>query len=100
MRLLVIKAISHAVEHENRAAAREFNVNESMVLKWRKQEDVLCPVKKTKLCFREHKARWPQLEDKTEQWGIKQRTAGRSVSTVSIRLKVTAVAPDLEINNF
>ncbi|TWW78030.1 hypothetical protein D4764_11G0001510 [Takifugu flavidus] len=36
-----LKAISHAVEHGNRAAAREFNVNESMVRKWRKQQDDL-----------------------------------------------------------
>ena len=34
-----LKAISHAVEHGNRAAAREFNINESMVRKWRKQEE-------------------------------------------------------------
>ena len=34
-----LKAISHAVEHGNRAAAREFSINEAMVRKWRKQED-------------------------------------------------------------
>ena len=28
-----LKAVSHAVEHENRAAARDFNINESMVRK-------------------------------------------------------------------
>ena len=95
-----LKTIRHAVKHGNRAAAREFNVNESMVRKWRKQEDALCQVKKTKLSFRGLKARWPQLEDKIEQWVIEQRTAGRSVSTVSIRLKATAVARDMEINHF
>ena len=95
-----LKAIRHAVEHGNRAAVREFNVNESMVRKWRKQEGALCQVKKTKLSFRGLKARWPQLEDKIEQWVIEQRTAGRSVSTVSIRLKATAVARDMEINDF
>ena len=47
-----LKAISHAVEHGNRAAAREFNINESMVRKWRKQEDDLRQVKKTKQSFR------------------------------------------------
>ncbi|TWW73492.1 hypothetical protein D4764_15G0008860 [Takifugu flavidus] len=36
-----LKAISHVVEHGNRAAAREFNVNQSMVQKWRKQQDDL-----------------------------------------------------------
>uniref|UniRef100_A0A8C5PNZ8 HTH CENPB-type domain-containing protein n=1 Tax=Leptobrachium leishanense TaxID=445787 RepID=A0A8C5PNZ8_9ANUR len=95
-----LNAISHAVQHGNRAAAREFNINESMVRKWRKQEDALHQVKKTKLSFRGNKARWPQLEDKIEQWVIEQRTAGRSVSTVSIRLKATAIARDMEINDF
>ena len=55
-----LKAISHAVEHGNRAAAREFNINESMVQKWRKQEEDLRQVKKTKKSLRGHKARWPQ----------------------------------------
>lgn len=95
-----LKAINHAVEHGNRAAAREFNINESMVRKWRQQEDALRQVKKTKRSFRGSKARWPQLEDKIEQWVIEQRTAGRSVSTVSIRLKATTIARDMEINNF
>ncbi|KAK6296291.1 hypothetical protein J4Q44_G00340040 [Coregonus suidteri] len=36
-----LKAVGHAVEYGNRAAAREFNINESMVRKWRKQEDDL-----------------------------------------------------------
>ncbi|TWW73483.1 hypothetical protein D4764_15G0008770 [Takifugu flavidus] len=52
-----LKAISHAVEHGNRAAAREFNVNESMVWKWRKQQDNLRQVKKTQRSFRGNKAR-------------------------------------------
>ena len=33
-----LKALSHALQHGNRAAAKEFNINESMVQKWRKQE--------------------------------------------------------------
>lgn len=95
-----LKAISYAVQHGNRAAAKEFNINESMVRKWRKQEDDLRQVKKTKKSFRGNKARWPQLEDKIEQWITEQRTAGRSVSTVSIRLKATAMAHDMKINDF
>lgn len=95
-----LRAISYAEENGNRAAARQFSINESMVRKWRKQKDDLKQVKKTKRSFRGNKARWPQLEDKIEQWVIEQRTAGRSVSTVSIRLKATAVARDMQINDF
>ncbi|CAM4731030.1 unnamed protein product [Leuciscus chuanchicus] len=70
-----LKTVGHAVEYGNRAAAREFNINESMVRKWRKQEDDLRQVKKTKQSFRGKKARWPQLEDKLEQWVVEQRAA-------------------------
>ncbi|XP_029974633.1 uncharacterized protein LOC115408167 [Salarias fasciatus] len=95
-----LKAISHAVQHGNRAAAREFNIHESMVRKWRKQEGDLRRVKKTKKSFRGNKARWPQLEDKMEQWVVEQRAKSRSVSTVSIRLKAAEFARDLNIENF
>lgn len=43
-----LKVTSHAVEHGTRAAAREFNMNESVVRKWRKQEADLGQVKKSK----------------------------------------------------
>uniref|UniRef100_A0A146PAS9 Tigger transposable element-derived protein 7 n=1 Tax=Fundulus heteroclitus TaxID=8078 RepID=A0A146PAS9_FUNHE len=95
-----LKAISHAVEHGNRAAAREFNINESMVRKWRKQEDDLRQVKKTKRSFRGNKARWLPLEDKLEQWVVEQRAASRSVSTITIRMKATALASELNITDF
>ena len=56
---LKLKAIDYAVKHGIRVAAREFNVNELIVQKWRKQEDPLRQVKMNKLSFRGHKARWP-----------------------------------------
>uniref|UniRef100_A0AAX7V4G9 Brinker DNA-binding domain-containing protein n=1 Tax=Astatotilapia calliptera TaxID=8154 RepID=A0AAX7V4G9_ASTCA len=87
-----LKAISYAEEHGNRAAAREFKINESMVRKWRKLENKLRQVKKTQLSFRGHKARWPELEERLERWIIEQRTSGRSVSTVTIRLKAVSLS--------
>ena len=95
-----LKAVSHAVEYGNRAAAREFNINESMVRKWRMQEDDLRQVKKIKQSFRGNKARWPRLEDKLEQWVVEQRAASRSVSTVTIRMKAPALAWDMNISEF
>ena len=48
---------------------------EKMIQEWRKQEDQLQNMDKTKQCFRGHAAKWPQLEvdmkvDHTsqEQW--------------------------------
>uniref|UniRef100_A0AAQ5WZQ5 HTH CENPB-type domain-containing protein n=2 Tax=Amphiprion ocellaris TaxID=80972 RepID=A0AAQ5WZQ5_AMPOC len=95
-----LQAISYAEEHGNRAAAREFKINESMVRKWKKQENELRQVKKTKLSFRGNKARWPELEDRLEQWINDQRTAGRSVSTVTIRLRAITLAEEMKIEHF
>lgn len=95
-----LQAISYAVLNGNRAAAKEFHINESMVRKWRKQESELRQAKETKQSFRGNKARWPQLEDRLEDWIVEERAAGRSVSTVAIRLKATAMAQDLNIQHF
>ncbi|TWW81957.1 hypothetical protein D4764_01G0017720 [Takifugu flavidus] len=73
-----LQAIKYAAENGNRAAARHFNVNESMVRKWRKQESELRQVRKTKLSFCGNKARWPELEDRVEQLVVEQRTTGRA----------------------
>lgn len=50
-----LKAISYEVTHGNRAAAREFTINKSMVQKRKKQEDELRHIKKTKQSFRVNK---------------------------------------------
>ncbi|KAF4787660.1 zinc finger MYM-type protein 2 isoform X1 [Turdus rufiventris] len=95
-----LKAINHAKEHGNRSAAREFKVNESMVRKWRLQEDELRRAKKTKKSFRGMKARWLQLEDRLDQWISEQRAAGKRFSTVAIRLKAKAIANEMNISDF
>ncbi|TWW79813.1 hypothetical protein D4764_10G0008430 [Takifugu flavidus] len=87
-----LQDIEYAAENGNRASARHFNVNESMVRKWRKQESELRQVRKTKLSFRRNKSRWPELE--VEQLVVEQRTTGRGVSTVTIRQKAKAIAEE------
>ncbi|RVE56244.1 hypothetical protein OJAV_G00219250 [Oryzias javanicus] len=71
-----LKAISYAEEHGNRAAAREYKINESMVRKWRKLENELRQVKKTQLSFRGHKAKWPELEEKLGNGSSSKERAG------------------------
>uniref|UniRef100_A0A8C7X5T2 HTH CENPB-type domain-containing protein n=1 Tax=Oryzias sinensis TaxID=183150 RepID=A0A8C7X5T2_9TELE len=95
-----LQVISYAEEHGNRAAARKFNINESMVRNWRKLENKLRQVKKTQLSFRGNKARWPELEDRLVRWINDQRTAGRNVSTVTIRLKASTLADEMKIQHF
>ncbi|TWW64327.1 hypothetical protein D4764_03G0013350, partial [Takifugu flavidus] len=75
-----LQAIEYAAENGNRAAARHFNVNESMVRKWRKQGNELRQVRKTKLSFHGNKA--------------------RGVSTVTIWQKAKAIAAEMDIEHF
>ena len=95
-----LKVTAYAEEHGNRAAGREFCINESMVRRWRKQKDELKKTKKTKKAFRGAKARWPALEEKVELWVNEQRAAGRGVSTISIRLKAKTLATEMDIKEF
>ncbi|KAF4798034.1 Protein virilizer like protein [Turdus rufiventris] len=94
------KAINHEKQHGNRDAAREFNINESMVRRWRQQEDDLRLAKKTKKSFRGHKARWPRLEDRLERWISEQRAAGRSFFTVAVQIQAKAIANEMGIEDF
>ena len=64
------------------------------------QEDDLRQLKKTKPSFWGNKARWPQSEDKLQQWVVEQRAASKSVSTVTFRMKATALAWDMNIDEF
>ncbi|KAF4787593.1 hypothetical protein TURU_169252 [Turdus rufiventris] len=96
---LKLKAINHAKEHGNRSATREFNINESMVHKWRKQEDDIRLAKKTKKSFRGNKVRWPQLEDRLDCWISEQIAACRSFSTVAVQIKAKAMANEMDIND-
>ncbi|XP_068188440.1 zinc finger MYM-type protein 4-like isoform X7 [Antennarius striatus] len=95
-----LQAISYAAANGNRAAARAFLINESMVRKWRKQEGELRQVKETRRSFRGNKARWPELENRLEQWFLEERAAGRRVSTVTLRLKAVTMARDMNIEHF
>lgn len=67
-----------------------------MLRKWRKQEDDLRQVKKTEQSSRVNKARWRQLEDKTEQWVIDREQQVDASLFISIRLK----ASDMKIKDF
>ena len=95
-----LQVVNQAEEHGNRAAARDFDVNKSMVQKWKQQKESLSLVKRSKLSFCGRKAMWPQLEEQLEEWILQQRKESRSVSTVSIRLKAKSLADEMKISGF
>ena len=71
-----------------------------MIRRWRKQDDELRQAKKSHKSFRGNTPRWPELEDHLKHWVLEMRSVGRSISTVTIRLKAKALANEIGIMNF
>ena len=59
-----LQIIKYAAENGNRATERKFGVSEKLVRDWRKAEETLIAMKKTKKANRGLKARWPELEER------------------------------------
>ena len=81
-----LKAIELAGANGNRKAAAELNVDESLIRRWRKQDE-LRQVKKSRKSFRGNTPRWPELKDNFKHWVLEMHSVDRSISTVSIRLE-------------
>ncbi|KAF4803681.1 hypothetical protein TURU_013894 [Turdus rufiventris] len=92
--------LAYDADFKLKAISREFSINKSVVHRWRKQEDELHLTRKTKKSFHGRKARWPGLEDGLHLWISEQRAAGRSLSTVTIRIQAKTIANELHIEEF
>ncbi|KAM8845037.1 uncharacterized protein AB9W97_000363 isoform 1-T1 [Spinachia spinachia] len=95
-----LNAIRLSVKEGNRVAANMLGISESMVRRWRGQQEELTRCKKTTKAFRGNKSRWPELENVLEDWVNTQRADGRSVSSVQIRLKAKTMAAEKKIDDF
>ena len=71
-----LKVIKYAAENGNRAAERQFGCSEKLVKDWRKAEEKLKVIKKTKKANRGLKARLPCLEEELYTWVLEQHAAG------------------------
>nr|XP_034324853.1 uncharacterized protein LOC105347926 isoform X2 [Crassostrea gigas] len=84
----------------NMAAEKKFGVCEKNIRDWRKQKLALQQTKKSKKSFRGHAVKWPDLENKLEEYVKEQRAASRDLSTLKIRLKAREMAKEMQIRNF
>ena len=82
-----LKVISYAEAHGNRAAGREFNMNETNVRQWRRLKDRLQKMPRSKMADRGSSAHFPELEAELLQWVTDRRFQGYGVSTAELRLK-------------
>ena len=91
-----LKVIAYAEAHGNRAAGREFTVDESNVRAWRKQKDRLQKLPKTKMADRGSSAHFPAIEKELLPWVNDRRQQGLSISTTELRLKALNIAKNTE----
>ncbi|XP_063073598.1 uncharacterized protein LOC134464083 isoform X5 [Engraulis encrasicolus] len=97
---LKLRAIALANREGNRASAREFGVAESMVRRWRQQQEQLTRCKTTTKSFRGRKSKWPELEDTLADWVNAQRAAGRAVTYLQMQSKARTIAAKMKIEDF
>ena len=71
-----LKVIARADEIGNRAAAREFEIDESMIRYWQKKKDVMTKLPKRQRTCRTGIAKFPALERTLKEWIISLREAG------------------------
>ncbi|XP_015760431.1 PREDICTED: uncharacterized protein LOC107339629 [Acropora digitifera] len=91
-----LKVIARADEIGNRAAAREFEIDESMIRYWRKKKVVTKKLPKRQCTCRTGIAKFPALERTLKEWIVSQREN----TTVMICLKGKELAKQTNVADF
>lgn len=84
----------------NRAAGREYGVDERCVRRWRAEKSILKEMPKSKRARRSGVVVWPNLERNLAKWVKEQREKGMPVSTVQIRFQARIMASNMGFTNF
>lgn len=95
-----LRAVARAEEKGNQAAAREFEVDESMIRDWRKKKFQLKKLPKRQRTCRGGKAKFPHLERILKEWVISHRESNRAVTTVMIRLQAKDLSTQMNLAGF
>ena len=95
-----LQTVRYALKNGNRAAGREFNVDEKMVRNWRKNESALELMPRNKRANRTGSTKFPQLENDLSRFIREKRASGRAITTVIIRRKAKEIAKERGLTNF
>lgn len=88
-----LRVVEVAEEEGNRAAARQFQVNESHVRYWRKQKDRLLDTKPARKAFRGPKqGKFPEVEKELLVYVEKLRNSGCAVSVEMLQFEARRIA--------
>lgn len=95
-----LNVVSRAEVIGNRAAGREFEIDERCIRRWRAEKEELKKMPLQKRAKRSGTIRWPNLEKDLLQWITDQREKGLSVSTTKIRIQAKLMARHMNIEDF
>ena len=95
-----LKVIARTDEIGNGAAAREFEIDESMIRYWRKKKDVMTKLPKHQRTCRTGIVKFPALERTLKEWIISQRENSCAVTTIMIRLQAKELQKQMNMAKF
>ena len=87
-----LTVVTYALEKGNREAARQFQVDEKNVRRWRSQQEKLKGLCRDQRAAQYCPAKFPELEKELKEWIDEKRKAGIGISTTVIRLKAKSMA--------
>lgn len=95
-----LAVIKRAETIGNRGAGREYEVDERCIRRWRNNKKKIEKMPRFKRADRYGKTKYPQLEEKLEEWVNNEREKGLAISTVRIRLRAKLIAENMGITDF
>ena len=95
-----LKVVQYAEIHGNRAAGREFNVNEANVRSWRLKKNRLQALPKKKRAERGRERKFPELEDELLAWVQDICQQGIGISLGELRIKAKIIVKNRKIEGF
>lgn len=96
-----LEIIEYAEKHNNRVAARLFDMNESSVRCFRRQKEILLKMSPQKKTNRRAFPHWPNLESELREFVINHpKEHGTKAKLKEIRNKAIEIAAKHEIDNF
>jgi transposase-like protein len=95
-----LEVVDFSKEEGNREAARTFNVGETSLQEWRKEEAAIKCLDQKKRAMTYRRCFRPELEETLVEWVLSERLKGNTVSTTSILLKARRLAEENKIENF
>ena len=87
-----LTVVTYALEKGNREAARQFQVDEKNVRRWRSQQEKLKGLRRDQRAARYCPAKFPEFEKELKEWIDEKRKTVIGISTTVIRLKAKLMA--------